>query len=244
MGKPCLIRQPSGLGDIIFTQKIAHHYLNKGYDVYWPVIDDFAWISDYLTADVFFYPKGDSDYTTNLRQNDPFYDLYQQSSLIETDEYLYLPLQRADRFYPDDKIMLAKYKLANVPYNGDWHKYFNFTRNRKKENALYYDVLGLRDEDQYSLVSCNYGSPPNFLKYETNFTSNYPIVHVDFYEHYTLFDWCKVIENATEICTIDSSINFLIDVLDTRANKLILHSRRPNNFSEVEFLFNKKYIQI
>ena len=31
--KPCLIKQPAGIGDIFFCQKIARYMMHHGYDV-------------------------------------------------------------------------------------------------------------------------------------------------------------------------------------------------------------------
>ena len=41
MSKICLINQPSGLGDIFFSQKIAQKWLDAGYEVVWPVEDHY-----------------------------------------------------------------------------------------------------------------------------------------------------------------------------------------------------------
>ena len=48
MSKICLVRQPAGIGDIFFTQKIAKHFIAQGYDVLWPVIEQFSFIKDYI----------------------------------------------------------------------------------------------------------------------------------------------------------------------------------------------------
>jgi hypothetical protein len=46
MSKICLIRQPAGIGDIFFTQKIAKDLISKGYEVWWPVIQQFEFIKN------------------------------------------------------------------------------------------------------------------------------------------------------------------------------------------------------
>ena len=43
-----LIYVPCGLGDILFSQKIAHHIKSLGYEVYWPVLPQFNWLNDYI----------------------------------------------------------------------------------------------------------------------------------------------------------------------------------------------------
>ena len=46
--KPCLIKQPAGIGDIFFCQKIARYMIHHGYDVIWPVLPSISWIKDYI----------------------------------------------------------------------------------------------------------------------------------------------------------------------------------------------------
>lgn len=226
--KICLIRQPAGLGDIFFLQKVGHTYKSKGYDVVWPVIPQFTWISEYIKD--FEFPSIDDEF--------PYKELYKSGRVFEDENVLFLPIQDADRMYPD-KIMACKYRLVGLDYS-NWMEYFNFTRNEEKENRLYHEILGLEDGEEYCLVSRNYGSPPHSVKFNLNSNTKLKIVELDYHEGFTLLDWCKVIENATEMCIIDSSINFIIDKLKPEC-KINMWSRRPNNWSEIDYMFNTKY---
>ena len=40
----------SGLGDILFSQKIAHYIQSLGYTVHWPVLPQYGWLSDYIDS--------------------------------------------------------------------------------------------------------------------------------------------------------------------------------------------------
>ena len=228
MSKICLIRQPAGLGDIFFLQKVGHVFKSKGYDVIWPVIPQFTWISEYIKD--FKFPS--------INEEFPYKHLYNTTHVIENDELLFLPIQDADRMFRD-KIMACKYRLVGLEYN-DWVDYFNFTRNKEKEDNLFYETLGIKDGEEYCLVSRNYGSPPHSAKFDMNCDTNLRIIEMDYYEGITLLDWCKVIENSTEMCIIDSSINFIIDKLKPKC-KINMWSRRPNNWSEIDYIFNTKY---
>ena len=44
--KPCLIKQPAGIGDIFFCQKIARYMAYHGYQIIWPLSPDIIWIKD------------------------------------------------------------------------------------------------------------------------------------------------------------------------------------------------------
>ena len=46
--KTGLIYQPCGLGDILFLQKLAYHIESQGYQVWWPVVHEFKWLSEYI----------------------------------------------------------------------------------------------------------------------------------------------------------------------------------------------------
>ena len=47
-----LIRQPAGIGDIFFTQKIAKLLLKSRCNkILWPVISEYSYIADYIGHD-------------------------------------------------------------------------------------------------------------------------------------------------------------------------------------------------
>ncbi len=228
--KTCLIKQPAGLGDILYTQGIYKHMLGLGYEVIWPIIDEFLWLNDYLDTK-FVSLNSDFKYKEYLNNN----------KIIETSELLYLPIQDSDRLIRGHKIMESKYKLINLDPT-KWLDYFTFNRIMEREDKLFYNELGLNNDSEYCLILRNYGSPPNFLKYPINYNGDLKVIELDFHENYTLFDWCKVIENATELHLIDSSINYIIERLNLKSKNVNLYSRRGHNFSEIDYIFKQEYI--
>ena len=98
--KKCLIRQPAGIGDIIFTRKIYNHYITLGYDVIYPIYDNLIWMNDYFKSNKYVGLSSD------------FYQkkIYNNNDIIKTDNFIFLPLQNADKIYRhrkdqmDDKI--------------------------------------------------------------------------------------------------------------------------------------------
>jgi hypothetical protein len=227
--KTCLIKQPAGLGDIFFTQKIVKSFMDKGHKVIWPVNENFMWLNEYM-----------DDIFVNENTEFPHKNYYGGTHPLETEDLIFIPLQEADRHHPDVKIMASKYKMMGMDYS-DWLEYFTFKRNSKKEDDLFYNKLGLSDNDEYCLILRNYGSPPNFLKFPIDYVGDLKVIELDFYDNFTLFDWCKVIENASELHLIDSSINYIIDKLTLKTDKLTLYTRRPNNFSEIDYIFKTNY---
>jgi len=231
-----IIRQPAGLGDIFFTQKIAHFlYEHYKYDIVWPVVEEFSWIKDYLKIPFIDFVSEKNDFQDKeALKNDVSYIFEWGGSII-------IPLQRADWKF-SGSMMHAKYKLVNLDFN-DWVNYFFFVRDIERENYLFYDVLKLNDNEDYIFVNKNFGSPPNNISIKNiEYPKNIRCVEMNFLGFDNLFDWCKVIENAKEIYTVETSICYLIEKLICKAEVINLYSRnRVPDFDYIKNIFNKKY---
>lgn len=232
MNKTCLIKQPAGLGDIFFCQKIAYHYKDLGYRIIWPVSDSFGYLSDYL--DAFEYPLVSEDFE--------YKNIWLKNESIFNKELVLLILDGATKSVSEKHWMKAKYQLAKVdPVN--WLSYFNLKRNKKIENKLYFDVLKLSENDKYILKNNMFGSPPNYLIKDLNIKSDIKKhVQLEFIDGFNIFDWCKVIENAEEIWTVDTSINYIMEKLKLKAKKLEIFSRyNPPNWFIVDYVCKLNY---
>ena len=235
LGNNCLIKQPAGLGDIIFCQKLASFLISNGYKIWWPIVDEYYHtVNDYMSrSGVVFcresddYPMKDfmsSDYTVPVRDDDS--------------GDIYLPLQHADANYPNSSWLKSKYELLNLDYI-NWQDHFNFTRNRVRENELFYEVLNLRDDTEYAFVNLWYGSPPNSVKKQVDLSMPCDVVELTMIDGYTIFDWCRVIEKASEIYCVDTSLFYIIDLLDLKANRLEAYSKFvPPNYMHIDGLFS------
>jgi hypothetical protein len=235
MDKICLIRQPAGLGDIFFLQKAAAEIYNNGYSkIYWPLKDNFLYLTQYIrTPYIHFFSEAEEF---------PYKDVYlTEFSILNTNNFLYIPFQYADR-YIAGSVMEAKYKFINSSFD-DWLNYFAFKRDTSRENILYHNILELADDEDYVLVNKNFGSPPDFLTITNmQLPKNCKIVEMDFYGLDNIFDWCKVIENAKEIYTVETSICYFIEKLNCRAQEIHLYSRnREADFNYIKNIFNKNY---
>jgi hypothetical protein len=73
----------------------------------------------------------------------------------------------------------------------------------------------------------HYGTPPYVNKKNNMKTSMLKKVEINIKDNFTVFDWLKVIENASEIHIVDSSLTYLIENLTLKAkdDKLHLYSR-------------------
>lgn len=218
-----LIKQPAGIGDIFFLQKVAIKLAKRGDTVTWPVKDVIYPLTHYISHYNVLYVKETHINTRNYKDCTP------------------LEFESADRYFPGS-VMLAKYKLIQTDWQ-DWADYFNFKRDKDKEDYIYYDYCKLKDNEKYIFVNKNYGTQPTSLicKYIDSNKFNEKVVNMEFLDNYTLFDWCKVIENACEIHTVETSLNYIIEKLQT-TDKLYMYSKwSPPNFEHIKMLFKKPW---
>lgn len=221
MKKNVVIKQPAGLGDIFFTQKIAETFLFNDYNVYWPVQSSISWIKDYLV-------------------NSKNVNYINQNNFTPPTDYITVCLDGAESM-TGGLIMTSKYQILDIDWV-DWSTYFNFKRNIDKENHLFYNVLGLRDGEDYVFVNKHYGTPPNFKLFDINIDENEKNINLELFESYTLFDWIKVVENASKIIMIDSSLNYIIEKLNLKTDNLVCYCRHGEyTYKQIAHLFNKKW---
>lgn len=232
--KHCTIKQPAGIGDIFFCQKIATKMRNKGYEIAWPVVDEFLWIKDYI-SDVNFCSLKD-----NFPLKEDWDRCYGKTHVAKGDNIL-LNLQGADALWNNMSVMEAKYKMLDLSFD-DWSKYFALKRNAEKEQSLMKTVNPT--DDAFVLVSRYYGSPPDSKEcvYLKDFKSNLKIIDLCMVGGYTLIDWLGVIEAAQEIHAAESSLNYLVEISNTTNNLHMYSKWSPPSYFHVHNLFKKPWI--
>jgi len=229
--KLCLIKQPAGIGDIFFCQKIAKAMMSQGYQIIWPLRPDIVWIRDYIT-DIYFPSVNDSFPGKDIFDNAAGYVIEENAAFIST--------ATADITHSDGKIMSSKYSMIGLDYD-DWQDYFHFDRNFDKENELYYNVLGLTDDAEFIFINNLYNTD---IKNSNLFSKNnfdLPVIELKILDGFTLFDWCKVLEKAKKIYTINTSINYIIEVIDTSYDEYVIYAHDEKNKSEIDYLFKKPH---
>ena len=229
MSKICLIRQPAGIGDIFFTQKIVKSYISQGYTVIWPVISQFEFIKDYIKDDRIIFVNENADFLHKNIYNEG----YSKPMVINVND-VYLPIQHFDRHFPNDSVMHAKYKMMDMD-SSDWVNYFEFERNLEREQKLI-DHYGAQDKE-FVFVNRMYGSPPD----------SKPCIHMGQFENSiemeylgwdNLFDWIGLLLKAKHIYTVETSILYIISKLGLK-NVTVYSRHNPPNFHQVEHIFDK-----
>lgn len=241
--KSLLIRQAAGLGDIFFLQKIVKVCLDGGYKVIYPVFPHFMYLNDYI------YHESHEDFKfISSESNYQFKEFYNTTQPAESDELLYVPFSHAQQLLnkPHNDLMTSKYYLVeHEPW--DWAKYFTYKRNREREDKLYYEILNLKDDSVYDLVNKYYSSPPNSLiKDQVSSNTGNQVVDLKYIDGINVFDWCKVLENATNIFSVDTSILYIMEKMQLRCETEggIYLWGRSGHLNVYKGLLSKKYIDM
>jgi hypothetical protein len=208
--KTCFIYQPQGTGDIIFIQKIIHHYKSLGYKIVFPLYPYFIWLKEYLAQDLVEFPMLGADRTIQepFENSDRFFYLMGSTYAlfrkpVHAVDFVYLSCGPATM--EREEMMTAKYSVAEVSYD-NWQNYVNIKRNYEKENRLFYEVLGLRDGVEYTLINESSSSEKLDIAPVGN------SVYMKQIEGYTVFDWITVIEKCSRLITIDTSVPIIAEV--------------------------------
>ena len=92
--KPCIIKQPAGVGDVFFLQKIASIYRGKGHEIIWPLRDDIFWISQYI-PEISWCTMSDWMAGQGAR-------LFDFAGFADTNDFIYIDASTADRTFNAD----------------------------------------------------------------------------------------------------------------------------------------------
>jgi hypothetical protein len=239
-----LFWQPAGMGDILYLQKAAQHFLDLGYRVVWPVIPEFLYVKDYIPHIEF----------CDVNNHFDGFEYYGRSDIIKTDEMIYFPLHHAHLFLDNNyrsSAMRAKYplfqKLGYSIESSDWVNYLNFKRNPEREKRCK-EILGIEDGEEFIFINDMFASPPNIHRREMHIeTSLKKVYHkIEHINQFNLFDLCWVLENAKEIHTVETSMCYLVERIN-KNSKLFMYSRRINgqnqhiDFSYVSHIYKKEW---
>lgn len=193
------IIQPGRLGDIIICLPIAKFYFDRGYEIIWPILNSYYSIFRDVTYVNFI--------NLNCDILDSVYkslEVFSEYDCEIIDLSFGFPGSSASKYhYNTDfatNFVEAKYKLANVPLSERWNLKYN--RNHKKELELYNKII---KNKQYILVHED-SSQGNHICFNGN-----EFIKLKQIEDYTIFNWMKIIENASAIYCVDSSLCNLIE---------------------------------
>jgi len=266
--KKAVIAQPGKLGDILVTAPIAKFYNDLGYEVHWPVLENFLPIVsrfDYVKPHSYSIGLHNPDYYSKQRVTFAYKEQYEQTdSTYRTATFF----QKFYEDYPDN----SEFKIIDPCFafpghkgeknlsllgvyrdiNKNWInlKYdttavplrerwnLQYTRNIEKEEKLL-DFI-----KKYSMKK--YGSQDYSIvhSYESPNLPNYKPknpINFSYIKGYEITDWLKVLENAKEIVCVDSCLCNYVEVMPSLegVKKVYLGTEEPH-FNPVmrNILFN------
>jgi hypothetical protein len=224
--KNIIINQFIGLGDILFIIPICDYYYNLGHNIIFPINEEFLNIQKNFKHIQF------------VNKNNYHID-YESNEIVEYEDYTILPLRFSNNILNNgnpETCMSDKYQFLNLPL--DIWKNLKWERDFEKENELYYDVLGLKDGEEYNLINTSFSMDKNI---NLNLNNGLKNINMKILKDFNLLDWYKVITNASSIHTVGTSIIFIIEVMKT-TNDLNLYRREgEKDFSFYLYLLEKKY---
>lgn len=222
-----IVNQQFGLGDILFLVPLIRKWQSQGDRIMWPICREYL----------------------NIQRNFPdinFVDMrtlhinYDCRTRFPWKEWIVEPLRWADLHKPPPaNCMRAKYDMYDKDFMM-WRELY-WQRNEGFENTLYDLVV---PGPEYNLISNRFGGlEQGQYTVPIKVENDLPNVQLRYIEGYNLLDWARVIENATHIHTVGSSINYMMEVLELKCGVVDLYKRKPreNHFRFYDYLLTKTY---
>lgn len=232
MKKQALMLQLWGIGDVIFTQSLAHDFINDGYEIIWPVKDHFVnWLNNAYPSIKFIPQSIVKPELLDIRKD------------IEVGGLRIIPIRFAEHIMgrPYKLHMVSKYDL----YNKDWRMWKRDAmpqRNITREKHLR-EELGIKKGMKYNFVHTKFGGEGQH-QISINPSNDYPNIEMRMNDGYSPFDYAGIIENAEQIWAVSSATLYLFAILDLKATEVHIFNRTPieRNLDYVRFLIPENYI--
>jgi hypothetical protein len=198
--KKLLLVQPGAFGDIFVRAPIAKWYADKGYEVYWPVRNQFL-----ETIKYFNYVKpiilGDESLHEDWLRSDVMKIIPMMKNY---DKVINLadrgPHPTAQK--PWENFEQCKYRLAEVPFEKKHN--LVWTRNIRKENELK-QLLNVPDNYVVAHLTNSHGDKalmPN---------QSLPVIEVSMINGFSILDWYSIIKGASAVYCVESAVHQFID---------------------------------
>ena len=209
MTKRLGIIQSRGLGDLIIALPIAGHYHRQGYEIYWPICEEFMGSMTQAAPWVKWIPlQPDSGAF--------FYDVpMQRLKNFRVDEVICLyqaltghPEFSAEKYFQYTKFDQYKYIRAGVPFLDKWRLSEYITRDPLREQALYDRLV----TNPNYVVTHLTGSSARATFDTSMIPQDWQTIEID-QQTDSVFDWLKILEGAQSLIMIDSVFANLVDQL-------------------------------
>ena len=236
MNKKVLFVQPGKLGDLIVTSPIAKSYHEKGYEVYWPVFDNFKNYFDsfdYVNSFTLGSKISSHAYYRNQRIDSAAPDAFITAGIDFFDKlnnwlkvnddfkiidfcftfpgHANLENNKLTKVFMDDNKnwIDLKYHLAKIPLEKRWD--YSWNRNKEKENSLHKFILEYAkkkyNSEKYSIVH-EYRGGRKLKKIDVVNPINFSYI-----KGHEIYDWYKVLSKAESVVCVDSCLSHFVEVV-------------------------------
>jgi hypothetical protein len=226
------IIQTRGLGDIVIAAPIAMYYIERGYEVYWPIDSEF--IPSFKDT----FPKIkfiaiDKSLTGNSTAEYFYYSPLEELKKIRCDSIICLYSHLSGFDFGNSRLENSltfdayKYAVSGVPFSEKWN--FNPKRNFSREKSLF-ELLKINSSEKFNLVQ-NAGS--NFHVDLTHHIKNQSIrtIRIEPLSE-NIFDWLGLIERCEAGYFVDSVYSNIIEQMNLNIKKT-LFLRSETKFTPV-----------
>lgn len=208
MSKKLGIIQSRGLGDLVIALPIARYYANQGWDIVWPICEEFVHHMESAVPWVKWVPI-----TTD--RGSFFYDIpLQRLRNLKCDEILCLYQALTGHKFHEEKWFQYtsfdqyKYIQAGVPFLNKWRLAECITRNPEREQALYDQVV---QNPNYVVVHLQ-GSDHRATYDPAIVPEGWQTIEIN-EQTDCIWDWLKVLEGAQSLILVDSVFANIVDQL-------------------------------
>lgn len=222
------IIQSRGLGDIVIALPIADHYHRQGYQIFWPICEEF--IASFRTTvpwvqwiPVKTDPQGRFFLETPL-------ELLKDRGITKEEDILYLYQYLSsvpERTDPDLFAMMKfdqyKYAAVGLPFRLKWQLADCVTRQPEREQALYEQLV---HKQRYMV----YQQRASDVSYDWDLSWIDPEVQQIEITAATdsIWDWLKIIEGAETMILIDSVYANIVDQMNLNPQADKYYARKWN----------------
>lgn len=195
------VDQDGCLGDVFFLQKLIH-VLSEEYNVF-----------HYIKP--VFWDCG-ADQLINPATSGPAIQIPADCNLYQAWNH--------EKNWPFD-VLSSKYEGIGIDWK-DWPKYMKYHRYPEREQAVK-NHFGLVDGEPYIVANRQCGFVYNHPRVDTTIPKDYDgkIIWIDCRMTPKIFDWCGVLEGAEEIHTVETSFQQVIETLDMKAKRFVVHPK-------------------
>jgi hypothetical protein len=210
MAKRIGIIQSRGLGDLIIALPIAGHYRDQGWEVDWPICEQFMpsmqqaapwvkWIP--IPVD----PQGQFFYDVPMARLKNF----KCDEIICLYQHLTGHEFSSERYFQATKFDQYKYIRAEIPFVQKWQLAQYITRDPMREQAVRDRVVTNSDY----VVTHLQGSDHRATYDPGIIPKGWQVIEITEQPNILLLDWLSVIEGAQSIIMVDSVYANLVDQL-------------------------------